>query len=369
MNVKRRRAVFVVALFALAVAMALLAAQAIGHSPHVAAPSPVTAAQDPLLQGGARHGSLLHHLAVARPGHLPRSVKLARPHVLRLTRAHGRVFDVRRLKGTVVKRERLDREAPGFSASEALEATAQRAPVVLPRVIHTGLLSAPAPAPSANFAGLDFANWGAGHPPDTNGDVGPTYYIQTVNVSIGIYNKATGARVAAFTFNAFMSQGHFGNLCDTDNFGDPVVLYDSFEDRWFITDFAFKLDGSGNVSPQHVLRVLRRLEDRRSGQRRLELLLDRDPGRPRRLPEVRRLAGRDLHVGQHVRLRRRGDVLRLPRLGAEQAADVRRRAEPCSWSTSPATPPTSRCCPPTRGSRRARRPPASPSSSSRPSSS
>ena len=44
-----------------------------------------------------------------------------------------------------------------------------------------------------------------------------------------------------------MSQGHFGNLCDTDNFGDPVVLYDSFEDRWIITDFAFKLDGSGNV--------------------------------------------------------------------------------------------------------------------------
>ena len=48
-----------------------------------------------------------------------------------------------------------------------------------------------------------------------------------------------------------MSQGHFGNLCDTDNFGDPVVLYDSFEDRWVITDFAFKLDGSGNVNPQH----------------------------------------------------------------------------------------------------------------------
>ena len=44
-----------------------------------------------------------------------------------------------------------------------------------------------------------------------------------------------------------MSQGNFGNLCDTDNFGDPVVLYDSFEDRWVITDFAFKLDGSGNV--------------------------------------------------------------------------------------------------------------------------
>jgi hypothetical protein len=44
-----------------------------------------------------------------------------------------------------------------------------------------------------------------------------------------------------------MSQGAFGNLCDTNNFGDPVVLYDTFEDRWIITDFAFTLDGSNNV--------------------------------------------------------------------------------------------------------------------------
>jgi hypothetical protein len=107
--------------------------------------------------------------------------------------------------------------------------------------------AAPAPTPLRSFDGLDFLNWGAGHPPDTNGDVGPAYYIQTVNTSIGIYDKLTGTRVAGFTFNAFMSQGNFGNLCDTNNFGDPVVLYDSFEDRWVISDFAFTLDASGNV--------------------------------------------------------------------------------------------------------------------------
>src|SRR4051812_19099404 len=52
---------------------------------------------------------------------------------------------------------------------------------------------------------------------------------------------------AGLTFNTFMSQGAFGNLCDTDNFGDPVVVYDTFNDRWIITDFAFKVDGSNNV--------------------------------------------------------------------------------------------------------------------------
>ena len=107
-------------------------------------------------------------------------------------------------------------------------------------------LNAPAPTPSSSFEGLDFANWGGGHPPDTNGDVGPQHYIQTINFSVGIYGK-NGVRLAAFTFNSLMSQGNFGNLCDTNNFGDPVVLYDTFEDRWILTDFAFKFDGSGNI--------------------------------------------------------------------------------------------------------------------------
>ena len=48
---------------------------------------------------------------------------------------------------------------------------------------------APAPAPDESFDGLDFSNWGSGHPPDSNGDVGPTYYVQTINTAIGIFEK------------------------------------------------------------------------------------------------------------------------------------------------------------------------------------
>jgi hypothetical protein len=109
--------------------------------------------------------------------------------------------------------------------------------------------NAPSPSPLANFAGLDFASWGSGHPPDTVGDVGPNHYIQAVNASIGIYSKSGGAPLAVLNMNTLMSQGHFGNLCDTNNFGDPIVLYDTFEDRWVITDFAFKLNGGDIVSP------------------------------------------------------------------------------------------------------------------------
>ncbi|HEY6251114.1 MAG TPA: hypothetical protein VI685_14225, partial [Candidatus Angelobacter sp.] len=92
--------------------------------------------------------------------------------------------------------------------------------------------TAPAPSPTVSFEGLDFQNFGAGHPPDTNGDVGPQHYVQTINTSVGIYRKSDGVRLAAFSFDSLMSQGHFGNLCDTNNRGDVVVLYDTFEDRW-----------------------------------------------------------------------------------------------------------------------------------------
>jgi hypothetical protein len=183
-------------------------------------------------------------------------VKHSHPTELHLKAAHGKVFDVRKLKSVVVKKERPERRAPGYApagsrAAEALENPARTAPQ-FPRVIKKSQMVTSAPATDSSFEGLDFANWGQGHPPDTNGDVGPNYYIQTINVSLGIFDKSNGSRVAAFTFNSFMSQGSFGNLCDTDNFGDPVVIYDSFEDRWVITDFAFKLDAGGNVNPQHV---------------------------------------------------------------------------------------------------------------------
>jgi len=165
-----------------------------------------------------------------------------KPVELQLTRAHGKKFDLRHLPQTPPKkRERPEREEPDVVRSGSPSTLAQSP-------LGSSQPQGPsAPAPDFTFDGLDFANWGAGHPPDTNGDVGPTYYIQTVNTSIGVYDKSSGSRVAAFTFDTFMSQGNFGNLCDTDNFGDPVVLYDSFEDRWVISDFAFQLDGSNNV--------------------------------------------------------------------------------------------------------------------------
>ena len=132
-----------------------------------------------------------------------------------------------------------------------------------------------------------------------------------MNTSIGIYNKS-GTRLAAFTFNTLMSQGHFGNLCDTDNFGDPVVLYDTFEDRWVITDFAFQLDGSGNVvNPPGSFQcfAVSKTGDPVAGGWNFYSINTPAAGR---LSQVRHLARRPVHVGQHVRLPRERVVSGTP---------------------------------------------------------
>ena len=91
--------------------------------------------------------------------------------------------------------------------------------------------------PAAKLGRAGLCVLGCGHPPDTNGDVGPVYYIQTVNTSIGIYTKTTGMRAAAFDFDTFFNGT--GTPCDANNQGDPIVLYDPGADRWIITDFAW----------------------------------------------------------------------------------------------------------------------------------
>jgi hypothetical protein len=175
----------------------------------------------------------------------PAPVQIGPPVQRQLTKAPGHVSDVRRLPQTR-PRQKERPELPEPPTNPILVAAHSELPADRPSQL---VPTAVAPAPLIVFEGLDRFNWGSGSPPDTQGDAGPTYYIQAVNSSVGIYRKSDGFREAAFTFDTLMSQGAFGNQCDTENFGDPVVLYDTFEDRWVLTDFAFTLDGGGNVNP------------------------------------------------------------------------------------------------------------------------
>jgi len=98
------------------------------------------------------------------------------------------------------------------------------------------------PALDVNVAGLDYATYGAGHPPDTSGAVGPSNFIQTVNTSIGIYDK-TGKQQNAFSFNTFFSQFQTGTPCDNQNGGDPQVIFDQPSNRWIVADLSYPSGG------------------------------------------------------------------------------------------------------------------------------
>ena len=92
------------------------------------------------------------------------------------------------------------------------------------------------PTPILTFEGISFTASGCGcYPPDTNGDVGPNHYIQTVNAAFEIWDKNGTVLQTPRQINTLFTG--FGGPCEIHNDGDPVVLYDQQADRWFISQF------------------------------------------------------------------------------------------------------------------------------------
>ena len=98
------------------------------------------------------------------------------------------------------------------------------------------------PLPLLTFEGINFAEANCGefcYPPDTNGDVGPNHYVQTVNTSFRVFDKSGNPLTPVTTFNSFFAPLGGGTPCgNNQNDGDPFVFYDQIADRWVITDFA-----------------------------------------------------------------------------------------------------------------------------------
>ena len=75
-------------------------------------------------------------------------------------------------------------------------------------------------------------------PPDTNGAVGATQYVQWVNAEFAVFDKTTGALLAGPTEGNALWAG-FGGGCESNNDGDPIVQYDKIAQRWILTQFSF----------------------------------------------------------------------------------------------------------------------------------
>ena len=101
-----------------------------------------------------------------------------------------------------------------------------------------------APTPGLNFDGVGQGFTGpAGTytvnsaPPDTNGAVGDTQYVQIVNSAFAVFNKTTGAVVLGPVATNTLWSGFSGG-CQTNNDGDGSVVYDKIANRWVITQFS-----------------------------------------------------------------------------------------------------------------------------------
>jgi len=105
------------------------------------------------------------------------------------------------------------------------------------------------PAPILTFDGMNSAQSGClCLPPDTDGDVGPNHYVQSVNSSIKIFDKNGNPLNGAngTTYNSFFLT-LAGTPCSGFNNGDGFVFYDQVANRWVVSDFAFpgSLPGAG----------------------------------------------------------------------------------------------------------------------------
>ena len=107
------------------------------------------------------------------------------------------------------------------------------------------LQTAPGPAIPGSGIFLNFAGVGKGDygfapdaaPPDTNGAVGLTQYVQWVNESFAVFNKSDGSLAYGPADGNTIWQG-FGGGCENNNDGDPIVQYDKLDDRWIYTEFS-----------------------------------------------------------------------------------------------------------------------------------
>jgi len=105
-----------------------------------------------------------------------------------------------------------------------------------------------APVPAAPVNGFNFAGivGSSGYPPDNNGSVGLTQYVETVNTRYQVWTltRATNTATSALgPININLLWATFGGACQTQNSGDPVVLYDKVADRWLIAQFTSAASG------------------------------------------------------------------------------------------------------------------------------
>ncbi len=113
-------------------------------------------------------------------------------------------------------------------------------------------LGIPSPAPGFTFDGNSSADNTAVFgstvaPPDTNGAVGPTYYVQITNDLVGIYTKSGDLVSPPGKFALSKLFASIGGICAATDDGDIIAQYDKLANRWILSQFGF----TGTATPPY----------------------------------------------------------------------------------------------------------------------
>jgi len=108
--------------------------------------------------------------------------------------------------------------------------------------LQTAFTAAVATTAGLNFAGVGNGDYGFipnSAPPDTNGAVGATQYVQWVNESFAVFSKSTGSLIKGpVAGNQLFQSLGATHPCAVNNDGDPLAQYDKQAGRWVLTQFS-----------------------------------------------------------------------------------------------------------------------------------
>ena len=189
----------------------------------------------------------------AKTSDLPSGVDPANQDAAATSAQHGTQDQVRGVYRGVITAERFDISPPlsslvnemrGFPVKEERERDEFEdrptglegpfGPQDIDQVVESALSPLVMPTPSVSFNSTITCGGGCA-PPDPVGDVGPNHYVAMGNVQFQIFNKAGASLLGPSNINTLWAG--FGGACQTENAGDPVVIYDQLDDRWILTQF------------------------------------------------------------------------------------------------------------------------------------
>jgi hypothetical protein len=89
-----------------------------------------------------------------------------------------------------------------------------------------------------NFTGSTYGDISQALPPDANGAIGPSHFVEFINGTVAFYNKTNVQDAVRITDVDFWSEAGL-TISSASAVTDPRVIYDPTSQRWFASQVDF----------------------------------------------------------------------------------------------------------------------------------